>query len=290
MKKIISLILVLVLVMALSACGEVEITMQEISDANQTEALFKNHQSVYIQEKMDGELWSEVYLTNDDAFMHIPDEEYPMMEFMTDDVCYYNDAGTRLLFLFITPDGAGDFASDRAERNASTALSAVTEGNIIESVSKKDGRITVKASLEQDVLAAEKEEFGITSAKFEYVLDAKTYEILSIISDYTYEDGTVYNLVTEVTYDAEVPETAKEFLAYRDQTENLRNVTVVSNPGTEKEESKSIQAPKGLVMGFQFDEDLEYAVEFYTDAACTQSYDPFANIDSDLTIYVKWTE
>ena len=74
------------------------------------------------------------------------------------------------------------------------------------------------------------------------------------------------------------------------QTENLRNVTVVSNPGTDKEESKSIQAPKGLIIGFEYDDGLEYAPGFYTDAACTKAYDPFANTDSDLTIYVKWGE
>ena len=31
-------------------------------------------------------------------------------------------------------------------------------------------------------------------------------------------------------------------------------------------------------------------VVFYTDAACTENYDPYADTDSDLTIYVKWTE
>ena len=32
------------------------------------------------------------------------------------------------------------------------------------------------------------------------------------------------------------------------------------------------------------------AVEFYTDAACTKGYDPFADTDSDLTVYIKWGE
>lgn len=34
---------------------------------------------------------------------------------------------------------------------------------------------------------------------------------------------------------------------------------------------------------------IRYAAEFYTDAACTEAYDPYADTDSDLTIYVKWT-
>jgi hypothetical protein len=73
------------------------------------------------------------------------------------------------------------------------------------------------------------------------------------------------------------------------QTENLRNITVVSNPGTDQEERKSIQAPKGLIIGFEYDDDLESAAEFYTDAVCTKAYDPYADTNSDLTIYVKWS-
>ena len=66
------------------------------------------------------------------------------------------------------------------------------------------------------------------------------------------------------------------------------SVTLVSNPGTDKEESKSIQAPRDLIIGVEYGDDLEYAVELYTDAAWTVEYDPYADTNSDLTIYVKW--
>ena len=287
MKRIITLIFLLCMVLTLVSCGKVEITMQEIYDASQTNALLKNHESVYIQTEMDGENLGETYLTKDYAYDYIPDEEFSFVQFMTDDACYYDDAGNRLLYLFITPDGVGDFASDRAERYASVILGEETLDQIIESVSKKDGRITVTSILSSKNLEALAED-GVTADKFEYVLDAKTREIISIISDYTYDDGSAFNVITEMTYDAEVPEMLKEFLEYVNQTENLRNVTVVSNPGTNKEERKSIQAPKGLIIGFEYDDALEYAVEFYTDAACTAAYDPYASTDSDLTVYVKW--
>ena len=81
----------------------------------------------------------------------------------------------------------------------------------------------------------------------------------------------------------------KTFLEYDNQTENLRNITVVSNPGIENEKIESVQVPKGLIVGFRYDEDSEYEFEVYTDAACTELYDPYADTDSDLTIYVKWT-
>ena len=288
MKRIVAFILLLCMVLSLAACGKVEITMQEINDANQTEALLKNHQSVYIREEMDGEIFGELYLTKDYVFNYIPGADFDCMEFTTDDARYSLAGDDCVYYVFITPDGIGDFANERAERSASAALCADTEGEIIESASKKDGRITVKSVLSQKAIE-DMAEFGVTFAKFEYMLDAKNRELISLNSDYTYDDGMAFSVVTEVTYDADVPEMLQTILAYENQTENLRNVTIVSNPGTEKEESKNIQVPKGLIVGLEFDDAFADAVEFYTDAACTESYDPYVNTDSDLTIYIKWT-
>jgi hypothetical protein len=263
------------------------ITLQEICDACQTEALLKNHESVYLRSESSGELWRATYLTKDYAFDYFPDEELPLVKFMTDDACYYYDAGYRLFYLFITPDGVGDFSSERTETYASVVLGAEILDDMIESVEIKDGRITVTSVLSGknlEIMA----EYGVTAGKFSYVLDAKTREMISIISDYTYENGSVSNLMIELTYDAEVPETLKEFLSYENQTDNLRNITIVSNPDTDKAESKSIQAPKGLIVGFQYDDDLGYAAEFYINAECTEAYNPYAVTDSDLTVYVKW--
>ena len=289
MKKIVAFALLLCMVLTLAACGKVEITMQEIYDANQTEVLLKNHKSVYIQDEMDGEIFSEVYLTKDYIFNYIPGTDSDWMEFTTDDARYSLAGDDCVYYVFVTPDGIGDFANELAERSAGAALIADAAEETIESASEKDGRITVKAVLGQDVLAEKEEEFGVTSAKFEYVLDAKTREIISLTGDYTYDDGDAFHVITEVTYDADVPEMLQTILAYENQTENLRNVTIVSNPGTEKEESKSIQVAKGLIFGLEFDDSFADAVEFYTDAACTESYDPYVNTDSDLTIYIKWT-
>mgnify|MGYP002516991018 CR=1 FL=1 len=268
--------------------GKLAISLQEIYDACQTEALLKNHESVYIRNEMDGEFWLETYLTKDYAYDYIPDEEFPYLKFMTDDACYRYDSGKFLLYLFITPDGVGDFASERAEDFASVLLGEDTINETIESVSEKDGCITVKSVLGKDSLVMA--EFGVASGKFAYALDAKTREILSIISDYTYDDGLAFRAVTEVTYDAEAPEMIEVFLKYANQTEDLRNVTVVSNPGTEKEVSQNFQIPKGLIVGLTWDDAFENKVELFADAACTESYDPYVNTDSDITICIKWNE
>lgn len=130
--------------------------------------------------------------------------------------------------------------------------------------------------------------FGVTLGTSEYVLDAKTHEIISIIGNYTYDDGTAFGSVTDVIYDAEEPERVQTFLEYDNQTENLRSVTLVSNPGVENEKTESVQVPKGVIVGFRYDVDDGYDFHLYTDAACTENYDPYKDTDSDLTIYIKW--
>ena len=277
------------MILSLSACGKVEITMQEIYDANQTKALLKNHDSVYVRNESDGEYFDEKYLTQDYIYDYIHDEEFDWVEFTTDDANYYCLNGDYVRFWTITPDGvSSDFASYRTEYYASAILGADTVDEIIESVSKKDGRITVTSSLSQKNIE-DMAEYGVTAGKFEYVLDAKTREIVALSGDYTYNDGTGNHLESEVSYDIDAPERVREFLKYANETENLRNITVVSNPGTEKEVSQSIQAAKGLAVDFRYGEE-EYVFEVYADAACTELYDPYVDTDSDQTIYVKWVD
>ena len=265
-----------------------EITMQEIFDANQPEALFKNHQSISICNKMGGELWRESYLTKEYFCDFFPgfDGTPDWAEFVTADAFHYYTDGDFLRYLSITPDGVGDFASYHADFYVGIILGEESLSDTIESVSQKDGRITVKSFWSQELLEA----LGVSSANFEYVLDANTYEAISITRTYTLDDGSVFNEVEEITYDAEASDLTKDFLAYATRTENLRNITVVSNPGTDQETSKTVQTPKGLVIGFRYDEEAAYEFKLYTDAACTEAYDPYVNTDADLTVYVTWSE
>ena len=287
MKKIFALILLLGLIVSLGACGKVEITMQEVYDASLTEALLKNHESVYVRDEMDGEFYGEKYLTKDYVYDYIYDAEFEWAEFTTDDANYYYLNGDYVRFLNITSDGvSSDFASYRAKYYASVVLSTDTIDETLESVSKKDGRITVTSTLNQKLLENYAED-GVTGGKFEYVLDAKTRELIAFSGGYTLDDGTAYSLASEVIYDTDAPEMVKVFQAYDNETENLRNITVVSNPGTEKEVSQSFQAAKGLIVGFRYEEE-EYVFEMYADAACTELYDPYVDTDSDQTVYVKW--
>lgn len=288
MKKFVALVLLLCMVLTLAACAKMSVSMQEIYDAAQTDAMLKNHQGVSIRDKIDGELVNERYLTKEYIFDYVPNAESDWAEFVTDNSCYSYLGGAYVRYLPIAPDGVSDgFASYRAEHYASVILDAETVDEVITSVSKNDGRFYAKSVLSQKILES-MAEFGVTSGNFEYVLDAKTREILSIEGNYTYNDDSTLQMTSEISYDAEVPEMVKTFLEYANQTENLRTITVVTNPGTDKEVSQSVQVPKDLLVGLRYYEDSEYTFEVYTDAACTEAYDPYADTASDLTIYVKW--
>ena len=82
----------------------------------------------------------------------------------------------------------------------------------------------------------------------------------------------------------------KPFLAFAQETEDMRTVTIVSNPGTENEKTESIQVPKGLQVSIGSDWDVEETFSVYEDAACTQPSEEMWDVNADITIYVKWDE
>ena len=270
--------------------GKLTITLREIYDACQTEALLRNHESVTLRNQMDGELFNVQYLTKDYAFHFIPSTEGDWAEFMTDNAYYACLEEVYVCYLPVSPAGVGDgYAAERAAKYGSVILGEEALEDTIESVEIKDGRITVTSVLNSETLAILAAE-GITAGKSEYVLDANTREMISIKIDYIYGDGSVFCVIAELNYDEEAPEMLEQFLGYGNQTENLRKITVISNPGTGEEVSQTVQIPKGVVAGFNFADEVADAFCAYTDAACSESYDPYADTESDLTVYVKWSK
>ncbi len=78
-----------------------------------------------------------------------------------------------------------------------------------------------------------------------------------------YEDGTVGEGVVTITRNVEIPEGMKPFLEYAQETENMRTVTIVSNPGTESEKIESVQVPKGLRVSLSSDWNIEKTMGVY---------------------------
>ena len=69
-------------------------------------------------------------------------------------------------------------------------------------------------------------------------------------------------------------------------------VTSVSDPEEiETIKAESVQVPKGLIVGLS--PEAAYAdrtFTLYTDAACTQPLEEAPDVNSDVTVYIKWVE
>jgi hypothetical protein len=156
------------------------------------------------------------------------------------------------------------------------------------SIVEENGLIIVScvANVEELELMGE----DIVSCVETYTLDATTRELTSVKTVYTYEDGTVDEGIVAITRDVEIPDGMKKMAEYAQQTEDLRTVTVVFNPGAENEKTETIQVPKGVQIDLTSDYYVEESYTLYADAACTQPLPEDLDTNSDLTVYVKWGE
>jgi hypothetical protein len=158
--------------------------------------------------------------------------------------------------------------------------------DVITSVTEKDGQIIVKSTSDQAELDSIE---GLISCEEELVLDAKTRDMISIKSVFTYETEVFESTATFI-FDAEIPENMKKYVEYDRQTEDLRTITVVTNPGTENEKIESVQSPKGMSSGLSPDEDYyDRTFTMYADEACTEVFGS-PDVNADVTVYVKWDE
>jgi hypothetical protein len=280
------------LILSLSACGKVEVTMQEIYEASHMSASMDNHESMHVKSTINGADIEEFYVTKDYDYSRysgaFEDVSYHMAYLTTDHSFYFYSDGVYGCSLLIAPEGLSD--AYRTEAYDRFVLAVETPLETIQSAEKKGNQITVTSTLDPaNVEGAEV--MGFVSSENEYVLDAKTRELITSRGLTTYNDGTSYDVLTEYFYDAEAPDTLKTLLAYDQQTADLRTITVVSNPGAENEISQDVQVPKGLAVELS-PADFESTETFvmYADADCTEEFFFSEDYDSDLTIYVKWGE
>ena len=271
---------------------EVEITLQEVYDAGKNLlALLGDHENVYVCITSEGKVIREEYLSKQYAYSYYSadfmDIGFEYSNFVTDTAAYSYFDGLYALDVTLTPDGIVETSGLLTLMGTSAFISSAVlndETTIVE----EDGFIIVACTADlEDLLLMEE---GVVSCVETYTLDAETREMVSIKTVYTYEDGTTEEGVVTITRDVEDPESMKPFLAFAQETEDMRTVTIVSNPGTENEKTESIQVPKGLQVAIGSDWDVEETFSVYEDAACTQPFEEMWDVNSDITIYVKWDE
>lgn len=298
MKKIVTFIMLFCMVFSLIACANkeiatAEIMVQDLYDATNIPALLEKHDSVYVLYTENGEVYKEEYYSKEYCYTFFGGELYEMdsdlASLTTNHSCHYCYDNTYTQSIVLTPDGMVDMGSIFAEFSEKTIFSETLLNDTITSITEKDGNIIVTSVSDSEEIEAMKAE-GVTVGEEEYVLDANTRELISVKSVFFNEaeeenEGAIY-----FTYDVEIPKGMEKLMEYAQQTENMRTITIISNPGTDTEKTESVQVPKGVVAGLEADMSTDKAFTLYTDAACTQIFKEAPDVNSDVTVYIKWDE
>ena len=322
MKKIVTFVLLLCMVVLLVACADKEnttkedttpeatapeitvpedatpeITSQALYDSSYIPTLLDKYDSVAVVSTQNGEVFQEEYYSKEYRYIndaYNPENTYVVLSTPNSHYINYND--TCLRVVAIEPSGLADMKSVFEDEMKWNILSSSILNDTITSVTEKDGQIFVVNSSDEE----ERQEYadaGWTLSDEEYVLDAETLDVISISSVSTEDSGETHEIIMKVTYNGELLEGMKKFIECEQQTEDMRTLTVVSNPGAENEKTESIQLPKGLQVAFSDlvpseEEEEEYTTKYtlYADAACTETFEEEWDTDSDVTVYVKWAE
>jgi hypothetical protein len=313
MKKLVALILLMCMILTLAACTDngsktpestaaestaaastaPEITMQEVYDAGKNlTALLGDHESVYVQITSNGNIIREEYLSKQHCYSFSSPEYMDMgfeyADFTTAGAEYICFENSYLRNVTLTPNGMVDAKERFAAVGTVDFVSSIVAQQDAADIDEQDGFIIVTYTADIDEIETMGKD--VVSCVETYTLDAKTREMTSVTTVYTYQDGTVEEGIATITRDVEVPEGAKPFLAYEQKSEAVRTVTIVSNPGDETEKSESITVPKGLAVGFSPDWTVGKDFAMYADAACTQAIEADPDVNSDVTVYIKWAE
>ena len=284
MKKIFALLIALTLLLSITACGSNKLTMRTIIEANQIDKLLEANDSVSILGTMNGEPYIEYYFTKDCAY----EKGTGWAMYITDDAGYICSNGQYGRLVFIAEDGLGSAAEYRAGRHKDVLVSQNSLKEKIQTIEETGDRIVVTSVMDPKTVSEVIEEEGVQSYNAEYVVDAKTYGMITARGILTAEDGTTVDGIMACSYNVEMPEEAKIQAEYLAQTEDLRTVTLVFHAGTEKEKAETVQAIKGHAISLTQMPESVGSMSLYADAACTEAYASNGDYTSDVTIYVKW--
>ena len=158
-----------------------------------------------------------------------------------------------------------------------------------ELLEEKDGKIYVSsdASPEDTEKQVTGEGFPYNEGEYfitDYVLDAETFTLLSLDETLVAPDGSTRPYVTAtIEYDVERPELAQTMYEHSTAIENLRQVTLTTDPDTENEETFSVQVPKGDGVVIYLPEGYD---GIFTDRACTKEEESPIDRNADATLYM----
>lgn len=256
------------------------VTLEEIDTATQTEQLLKNHSSFQI---------TSVYVDDDFTYSQYVDKDLLLVSYpdstelyLDGQLNYLSEEDSLSGILYILQDPVAYPATDNVIFSSSA-------DETITSCEEKDGKIYVSsdASPEDTEKQVTGEGFPYNEGEYfitDYVLDAETFTLLSLDETLVAPDGSTRPYITAtIEYDVERPELAQTMYEHSTAIENLRQVTLTTDPDTENEETFSVQVPKGDGVVIYLPEGYD---GIFTDRACTKEEESPVDRNADATLYM----
>lgn len=246
---------------------EYTFTMQDIINANSVQARLQNCDAITVQmhtiEKEKTTLHfdrNSAYIKTEDLVEESVDETVVMKD---NCLCYHKTGDTY---------SAGIVNNESVLALYGKLADVFSVEEVIQYAETNAGKLIVTTKYE---------EAGVTDKYwiYEYVLDARTYCIEKRETYVGYPDGTRSMIgIMEIKEDVEKPTGMAELLARTNDTENVREVVIVTNPGTSDIAVIRVSIAKG---------DKFYMADYklHTDFACTQAFEDVAPYEEDLLLY-----
>ncbi len=286
-KSILLTLAITLLTLSLSACGTADdaVTMEKMMEKGVHSTIIDTYGSY----KM-----TTTIAETGDGYVEYHNKNTSYVEFLKEGACQlYIDSelkyemadGDMYAYLFVdtetyTLPGGDNYLYD-PESIKETIKETKTEGDkqIVETEMPKE--------IVDKILEAEgTENTEYVSGKAIYELQKDDLSLLSLKSYMVNKDGdeTLYGTL-DVEYGIDsMPDNAKKMYEAATQTENLRKVTIVTNPGTEEEKSWETDVPKGIKVSIYTGDGYK---GMYLDKECTQEAPTATNFDEDVTYYMK---
>lgn len=251
------------------------LTMETIYEANTKEQLLKTHDNLLIED-MDGQR----YVDENKYYEKSQGEEVVF----SGDVSYVRQEEKDGIWL-----GFDDSHLRYEDYNNLFFFEEFYRYEEIVKEEEKEGQLIVKTRIPNDVVL----EFGagledIKEGQFyenEYVLDKKTLEVQKVSAFKCMENEKPAEVNTcEVNYDEEEPLEVQEFYETMQDTQKMRTITIVLEPGSIAEQSFERRVERGE--DFYMDLPDDY-YEVYTDKEMTRNFTGSTDKETDLTLYTR---
>ena len=268
------------------------ITLQEVYDSGKNHiALLGDHENVYLVYNVDGTVIQEEFYDGTYFYAFYNGEHFewgPDFFTLLSEKAEYFYETVYAVNLTLAPSGMVGVEEYFDLVGTTSFISSEMLNDENPTVVEAEGSIIVSVAADEEELAVMGDD--VASCVETYTLDALTREMTSVRTVYTFDDGSVQDGTITIIRDTDMPEAMRPLVNFDQETENLRTVTIVSNPGTADVKTESVQVSKGLTVAISADFLVEETFTLYTDAACTQVFEADTDVNADLTVYVKWGE